>query len=273
MPAEQLQTLNRAVAVLDCFTQEQSELGVREIARKVNLSTSATGRLLAALKSLGILSQNPETRAYSMGARVLSWADVYNGTLDIRNHAIHAIEELHQSTRETISLYILDANDRVCVERLESPQGLRIVARVGRRLPLYAGSAGKAMLAFLPQERQDAIIDSTPLQPLTSKTIIDPPALRKEMKKARENGCAVSFGEWVEDAAGVAAPIFDQTGAVVAALSISGPVQRFNKETVAKYCVEVKRVAARISESIGYNSGQYEGLSTKTRSEKNDHSG
>jgi DNA-binding IclR family transcriptional regulator len=71
MPAEQLQTLNRAIAVLDCFTQEHSELGVREIARMVSLSSSATGRLLAGLKELGILSQNPETRAYSMGARVL----------------------------------------------------------------------------------------------------------------------------------------------------------------------------------------------------------
>lgn len=273
MPAEQLQTLNRAIAVLDCFTQEQSELGVREIARKVNLSTSATGRLLLGLKTLGILSQNPDTRAYSMGSRVLSWAEVYNSTLDIRNKAIPVIEELHQSTRETISLYILEGDDRVCIERLESPQGLRLDMRVGRRLPLYAGSAGKAMLAFLSKERQEAIIDLTPLQPLTSKTITDPAALRKEIKKARENGCAVSFGEWVEDAAGVAAPIFDQNGEVVAALSISGPVQRFNKETVAKYCIEVKRVAARISESIGYNSGQDEGLSNSTRSEKNDHSG
>ena len=72
MPAEQLQTLHRAIAILDCFTQENTELGVREIARMVNLSSSATGRLLAAMKEMGILSQNPETRAYSMGARVLN---------------------------------------------------------------------------------------------------------------------------------------------------------------------------------------------------------
>ncbi len=70
MPAEQLQTLTRAIAILDCFTQDNAILGVREIARMVHLSSSATGRLLAAMKELGILSQDPETRAYSMGPRV-----------------------------------------------------------------------------------------------------------------------------------------------------------------------------------------------------------
>jgi IclR family transcriptional regulator, KDG regulon repressor len=269
MPAEQLQTLNRAISVLDCFTQENRELGVREIARMVNLSSSATGRLLCALKEMGILSQNPETRAYSMGARVLSWSGVYNATLDVRNKAFSAISELHQTTRETISLYILDGKYRVCVERLESPQSVRMVTRVGRRLPLYAGSAGKVMLAFLPQQKQDDILNGTSLEPLTPKTITDPAALRRELKKIRTQGCAVSFGEWVMDAAGVAAPIFDQDKNVVGALSISGPTSRFNKENVTSYCNEVKRIAARISESMGYA----EVNSDSTRSVQNDHSG
>lgn len=253
MPAEQMQTLNRAIAVLDCFSQERTELGVREIARMVNLSTSATGRLLSALKELGILSQNPDTRAYSMGARVLSWSGVYNATVEVRNHAMPVIEALRQITRETISLYILEGNERVCIERQESPQGLRVVTRVGRRLPLYAGSAGKAMLASLPLARQDAVLLSRPLEPLTSKTITDPEVLRRELKKAREKGFAVSIGEWIEDAAGVAAPIFNQHGEVIAALSISGPTQRFTKETITRYGEEVKQAAARISESMGYS--------------------
>jgi IclR family transcriptional regulator, KDG regulon repressor len=253
MPAEQLQTLTRAIAVLDCFTQENTELGVREIARMVNLSSSATGRLLAALKDLGVLSQNPETRAYSMGARVLTWAGVYNAILDVRNRALPAIQQLHDSTRETISLYILDGDERLCIERLESPQTVRIVTRVGRRLPLYAGSAGKVMLAFLSAERQKVIIRGSDLVPLTPHTITDPAALERELAKVREEGVAVSFGEWIEDAAGVAAPIFDQSGEVVAAISISGPLNRFNQENVSQYCSAVKQVAGKISASMGYN--------------------
>lgn len=253
MPAEQLQTLNRAIAVLDCFTQDEAELGVREIARRVNLSSSAAGRLLSALKELGILSQNPETRAYSMGARVLSWAEVYNSNLDIRNKALPAIEELHQSTRETVSLYVLDGTDRVCVERLESPQTIRMVTRVGRRLPLYAGSAGKVMLAFLPRDRQEDIIQSVPLDAFTPRTITDPEILRKELRKIRSQGYAVSIGEWVADAAGVAAPLLEKDGGVVGAISISGPSSRFNKENIALFSADVKRVAAQISTNMGFS--------------------
>jgi IclR family transcriptional regulator, KDG regulon repressor len=262
MPAEQLQTLSRAIAVLDCFTQENGELGVREIARMVNLSSSVTGRLLAGLKEMGILSQNPETRAYSMGARVLSWAEVYNASMDVRNRAIPAIQELHQSTRETISLYILEGTERVCIERLESPQSVRIVTRVGKRLPLFAGSGGKALLAFMQPQQQDEYFQRVELQPLTPKTVVDPAALRRDLKKIREQGSAVSVGEWIEDAAGVAAPIFDPAGQVIAALSISGPTSRFTKDNISRYCAEVKRVAAQITKRMGYEPG-----------ENNDHSG
>jgi IclR family transcriptional regulator, KDG regulon repressor len=252
MPAEQIQTLSRAVAVLDCFTLDHSELGVREIARMVNLSSSATGRLLAALKEMGILSQNPETRAYSMGARVLTWAGVYTSTLDVRNRAMVAIEELHQSTRETISLYVREGTERVCVERLESSQSVRIVARLGKRLPLYAGAAGKVLLAYLSPQQQEDFFRSTPLVALTVRTVVDHDQLRSELQRVRERGCAVSFGEWIDDAAGVAAPVMNQAGEAIAALTISGPIQRFNKENVAIYCQEVKRFAARISKGLGY---------------------
>lgn len=252
MPAESSQTLSRAIAILDCFTQEKSELGVREIARMVELSSSATGRLLAAMKELGVLSQNPDTRAYSLGARVLTWAGTYNAVLDVRNRALPAIQELHQTTRESISLYILDGNERLCIERLESPQTVRIITRMGRRLPLYAGSAGKAMLAFLSPKQLDEYFKTTNMVPLTPMTIIEPEALRCELQKVREVGFAISYGEWIEDAAGVAAPILDQNGEVVAALSISGPIQRFNEEKVLIYSEAAKRVAAQISKSMGY---------------------
>lgn len=257
MPAKQIQTLNRAVAVLDCFTLDRSELGVREIARMVKLSSSATGRLLTALKELGILSQNPETRAYSMGARVLTWAGVYTAGLNVRNVAIPAMEELRRTTLETISLYVREGTERVCVERLESTQNVRIVARLGRRLPIYAGAAGKVLLAYLSPEQQREFFDATPLVPLTARTVVDPDQLRRELAQVRAAGCAVSFGEWIDDAAGVAAPVLDRSGEVIAALTISGPIQRFSPAVVERYCDEVKRVAAQISGGLGYSGSDH----------------
>ncbi len=252
MPADKIQTLTRAIALLDCFTMDRPELGVREAARLVNLSTSATGRMLSALRELGILNQNSATRTYSMGSKVLTWAGVYTSNLDVRNLALPALQELHSRTSETISLYILENNERLCVERLESPQNVRIVARVGRRLPLYAGSAGKAMLAFLPLAQREEYLRNIPLTPLTSQTMVDPDSLRQELEKIREQGYAVSHGEWILEAAGVAIPIFDQKGEVLAAISISGPDQRFTEEKVAQYVPELTRVAAQISRELGY---------------------
>lgn len=252
IPAEKNTILKRAIALLDCFTLEHPELGVREAARMINLSSSATGRLLASMKDLGLLSQNPITRTYSLSSKVLAWAGVYTATIDVRNVALAAIEELHRLTRETISLYVLEGNERVCVERLESPENVRIVARVGRRLPLYAGSAGKVFLAFLPAARREQILKSTSLTPLTAKTIVDIDALHQELEKVRKQGYAVSYGEWILEASGIAAPIFGQNDEIVAALTISGPAQRFTKENVSKYIREVIRVAAQISQDMGY---------------------
>jgi IclR family transcriptional regulator, KDG regulon repressor len=257
-------TIQRAVALLDCFTQEQPELGVREIARKVGLSSSTAGRLLVHLKELGILSQNPSTQAYSLGGKVLAWAEVYTATMDVRKLALPLMHELHDSTQETISLYILEGNDRVCVERLESPQNVRIVARVGRRLPLYAGSAGKVFLAFLPHDRRETILNSTILEPFTPNTFTDRAVLEQELEKILRSGYAASCGEWVSDASGVAAPIFDQRGDIIAALTISGPTQRFNEEKVDKYIKEAIRVAGHISNELGFRASNYRRKANKS---------
>ena len=252
MTIENSHILYHAVMILDCFSQEQPELGVREVARMADLSSSAAGRLMLSMKGLGILNQNPRTKTYSLGSRVLTWAGVYLTNSDIRITALPYLQELHQSTQETISLYILDGSDRVCIERLESPQNVRIVARLGRRLPLYAGSAGKVFLAFMKPEQCERILTATPLVPLTSKTIVDLSALQLELEKIRIEGYAVSRGEWLLDASGVAAPIYDATGEIAAVLTISGPSQRFTDEVIARYAQVVTSQALQISLSLGY---------------------
>lgn len=253
METEKSKSLQRIVAILDCFSYDRPELGVREIARNIGFSSSTTGRLLQAMKEIGLLQQNPLNQMYSLGGKVLAWAGVYSSTLDVRNAALSSIQELHRVTRETISLYVLEGNERVCVERLESNQNVRIVARLGRRVPLYAGSAGKVFLAFLPPARRDAILKATPPTPITASTIVDIKALMDELKRIRKKGYAVSFGEWVAEASGVAAPIFDARGVVAAALTISGPGQRFTEDVVQHYVTDVTRVAAQISRELGFS--------------------
>lgn len=245
-------TLQRMVEILDCFSYDRPELGVREIARKIGYSSSTTGRILQAMKELHVLQQNPSNQCYSLGGKVLAWSGVYSASLDVRNAALPFIQELHRITRETISLYVLEGAERVCVERLESPQNVRIIARLGRRVPLYAGSAGKVFLAFVSNEKRLEILKSTPPQAITESTIVDIEALNDELKRVRKKGYAVSFGEWVAEAAGVAAPVFDHRGEIVAAVTISGPEQRFKEDVVQRYITDITRVAALISKEMGF---------------------
>lgn len=250
---EKVQTLEKAVKILECFTRDKAEMGVREVARQVALSTSATGRLMLSMRELGLLSQDPTNRNYRLGPRVLTWAGTYLFHSDIRNVAYPLMQDLHRKTQETISLYLLDGNERVCIERLESTQNLRFVApRVGLHLPLHAGSAGKVLLAYLPEKQQNEILNRGDLAPLTSKTIVDPNKLRKELEMIRQNGYAISTGEWILEASGVAAPIFDRGGEIVAALAISGPSQRFEPQVMENHARCLVEAAAQVSRSLGF---------------------
>lgn len=251
MPADSTTVLNHIISILDCFSIERPELGVRDVARIANLSPSTAGRLMGEMKNAGILQQNPVSRAYSPGSKVLSWSSIYIASLNIRSAALPYMEELRNSTGETISLYILDGIDRLCVERLESLQNIRMVTRIGGRLPLYAGSAGKAILAFMPNGWQDDYFQTATLKPLTSQTIIDAGILRDELVKIRQDGFAVSLGEWILEASGVAAPILGPDENVLGALSISGPAPRFTRQLIAGYASEVIRVTRSISRMMG----------------------
>jgi len=249
---DKVQTLERVIFILDCFTLDEPILGVREISRKTGLSSSTAGRLMANMKKHGILNQDPESMSYSMGSKVLEWAGIYSLTSDIRALALPVMVRLQEQTRETISLYVLEGNERVCIERLESPETVRIVARIGRRIPLYTGSAGKVFLAFLPAERTVQILDSTELTPMTPQTITDINELMANLKEIHQQGFAISKGEWILEASGVAAPIFDLDGKVYAALTISGPSQRFTEERISEMAILVKEGAAQISSELGY---------------------
>ena len=240
------------VSILDCFSLDKPVLGVREVARKTTLSPSTTGRIMVYMKEIRILNQDPETHLYMMGSKVLAWAGIYMVTSDVRTIALPVMVRLQEQTRETISLYILEGSERVCVERLESPETVRIVARVGRRIPLYAGSAGKVFLAFMPENRREMILEDIELIPMTEQTITDMDALRKNLNQIREKGYAVSRGEWIIDASGTAAPIFDQKGQITAAISISGPGQRFTDEKIKEIADLLVKETTQISFELGY---------------------
>ena len=246
-------TLSNAVQLMDCFSKDEPYLGVREAARMTGISSSTTGRLFSSLKELGLLVQDLETRKYTLAGKVLAWAEVYTATLDVRRVALPFIYDLQRLTGETISLYILEGKERVCVERLESEQNVRVVARVGRYIPLHAGSAGKLFLAYMTDKQRREVLETGERKVFTPMTITDTEQLLADCQLILERGYAVSHGEWTLDASGVAAPIFNQRGQMIAAMTISGPTQRFTPDKVEKFSQNCIRTGLHISRFLGYN--------------------
>jgi IclR family transcriptional regulator, KDG regulon repressor len=251
MASGEIHSLVKAFSVLDCFNSEHPQLGVREIARQLKMSASTVGRLLVTMHSAGILSQDPTTRLYRMGPKVLTWSAVYTNGLDVRQKAHPMLEELHRITRETVNLYVLDGIERVCVDRIESPQRVRVIVQVGERMPLHAGSAGKAILAFAPPELIKQIL-ARPLDRMTSHTITGRKKLLDELQAIRSRGYAVSHSERFTDATGLAAPVFDANGKVIAALNVAGPEMRFTNAEVEKCAPKVMELARQVSHLLGY---------------------
>ena len=253
LPTSQTQTLARALAILDCFDVDQPLLGVRELARQLRMSRSTVGRLLATMRSAGVLSQDPVTRCYMMGPKVLTWSAIYTSGLDIRNRARPALEELHRATGETISLYLLDGDERICVDRIESQENLRMTTRVGERLPIHIEASGKVFLAFVSPALRKEIVSRVYKGPSVSRKRQNRKALLDDLKKIQAQGYAVSHGESTAGASCVSAPVFDATGRPIAAITISGPTIRMMDDKVSEYASRVMAAAKEVSCAMGLN--------------------
>lgn len=250
MASGEMQSLTRAVSILDCFSVEKPHLGVREIARQLDMSVSTVGRLLASMNTLGLISQNPATKLYRIGAKVMPYSLIYTSSFNLRESAMPMLEELYRLTNETASLYVLEGDQRVCAACIESSERLRVVVRVGEHMPLHAGSAGKALLAFMPPAEVERIL-ARPLEKMTPKTVTEREILIRDLEDVRAKGYSVSHGERFEDVIGVAAPIFDSASKVVAAINVAGPALRFTDQVVAGHIPALLRLADRISELLG----------------------
>jgi len=186
-----------------------------------------------------------------MGSKALRWGEVYLGSIDLRVEVRPYMEELQKATQETIHLDIPDGSSRVCIERIESQQELRWVKQIGERMPFYASASGRALLAFLPPEEQNTILNNMVFEQLTPYTTTDPKIFRQELEITRQQGYSVSQGERAEGVSCIAAPIFNAAGKTLGAITVSGPTARFSKQKILEYAELLTQVTERISQAMG----------------------
>jgi DNA-binding IclR family transcriptional regulator len=256
MPDKQgpaVQSVERAIAILKSFSADDPEIGVGELGRRLGLAKSTVFRLLSTLEAGGLVAQNPETNRYRLGVDLIGLANNVVGYPNLRRVASPLLRRLANTLQETVSLSVLDCNDAVNVEQFVPPGRLVVhVGWVGRRMPVHAVSAGRAIIAFLPEEELTRLLDGN-LEALTPHTTTDPGALRAELARVRRRGYATSFEELEEGLNALAAPVRNREAQVIASVSVSGPSYRLTRERVVAIAPEVIRTAEQVSREIGYH--------------------
>lgn len=239
------------LAILEAYDDSVAELGVAELARRVRLPRSTVHRILKVLEGRRFVVQNPSTRKYRLG-----WKLFVIGSLVVRQTNVAQVahpfaEAAALETGEVVHVSILDDGEVVQIDRVESPQTVYIRSWIGQRAPAHATAGGKVLLADLDDASLQRVLGRR-LKGYTPNTITERGALQRELAAVREHGYATNRGELTSDAVGVAAPLRDHSGRVVAALGMIGPTSRLGADDLPRLAVVVGRAARKASADLGW---------------------
>ena len=244
-------SVQRALDILNLFEAQVVEMGTTEIARALGLPKSTIAGLVHTLELNGYLNQNPETRKYYLGFKLVERAGVLLGQFDLRKIAAPVLMALRDDTNESVNLALRDGSYVVYIERMHGMNMLGMRSEIGKRELAHSTALGKSMLAFSPEDILNDFLKTHPFEPVTPQTITSPAVFLIEMNRTCQRGFAVDDQENELGGRCVAAPIFDYTGQVVAAVSISVPIQRFPDSRLELLGERVKEAAAEISRRLG----------------------
>lgn len=246
-----LQTIQKAGELLALFDRNHTEWGVREVAEKLKMAKSSTHDLMSSLAKLGFLNKT-EANRYRLGWRLVTLSEILLATTELRKEARPVMEDLAARYQETIHLAVLDDTQAVYVDKLEGRQAVRVeLTSLGARLYAHCSSLGKVLLAYSSEEEVKRIVQTAGLPRFTPNTITDEDDLLQTLAKIRKQGYAYDLEEILPDLCCVGAPIYNHTGQVVAAISMSVPAYRF-KRSQTEFRDGVIRAAKAISKRLGY---------------------
>lgn len=246
-------TLVKGLALLEVLARSDRPLGVTELARRLEIGKSNAHRLLQALTELRYVRRDEAAGTYQASIRVWELGAAMLGQIDLRRIAVPAMQALLEHSRETVHLSVLDHDEVVYLHKLDSPEPVRAYSEIGGRAPACCVATGKAMLAFegvaLLQALSQRLVRHSP------RSIVDAGEFMREMERIKTNGYAVNRGEWRDSVCGVAAPIRDPSGKVVAAIGVSGPAERLRPSLFKALGAEVMAAAAVIERAWGVGAG------------------
>lgn len=247
-----IQSVDRALSILELFSKERPEIGVSDIARLLSLNKSTAFGLLCTLERRGYVEQNPNNGRYSLGMKMIEIGQLKLSTFNIGKIAHPILKTLVDKVGETAHLAVYDRGEVIYIDKVECDNAFSIASFIGKRNPVYCTGVGKCLLAFQSEEEIERVLSGV-LNARTPNTITDRKRLHNELKIIRKRDMAYDDEEFSLGLFCVAAPIRDLKGTVCAAVSISIPTIRMDPAKKSFFEASVSAAARAISEALGYN--------------------
>jgi len=246
-----VQSLTRALALLDTLAETADGMTLSDVAQIVGLAPSTAHRLLTTLESQRYVRFVPGEGLWQVGVQAFVVGQAFRRSRDVVTLARPHMRHLMEESGETVNFYIEEGGEAVCMAQVECRQMMRAISRPGGRVKLHCSAAGKAILAALPTSDVARILQTHGLPRVSEKTLDTPKKLKGDLERIRERGYAVDDEEHAVGLRCVAAPILDEDGKPLAALSISGPLARIDDTAIGAMGGLVRRAAAAVTAQIG----------------------
>jgi DNA-binding IclR family transcriptional regulator len=247
----QLQSLDRAVAVLDLLGESEGPLGLADVCERMDLHKSTAHRALMVLERCGLIERTPENR-FRLGLKLYELGTRAVEQIDLRARVHPWFRRLSAQVGETVHLGVLQKTSVVYLDKVEpSNRRVWLSSRIGTSNPVYCTAMGKAMMAFLPEEMQAEIMGKIRFVRYTHRTLMTPEALMRSLERVRRRGYAIDDEEVEEGVRCIGAPILNETGHPIAAVSVSGPTSRITQQSVPGIAEHLMRCCREISGSLG----------------------
>ncbi|GGE30131.1 putative HTH-type transcriptional regulator YagI [Pullulanibacillus camelliae] len=247
-----IQSVDRALRILDLFDEYTTELKITEISRRLDLNKSTAHSLLKTLQQHGYIDQDHETGKYKLGLKLFERGNLVVGHLDVRSIARQHLLELSMQTGYTLHLVILDGREGLYIDKVEGSSATVVYSRIGRRIPIHSSGVGKALVAFKSPAELRQILEGYVYHRQTEKTITNEQDFLKELERVRERGYAIDHEENEPGITCIAIPIRNHMGEVTAAISLSMPTPNMTPGALETLVPKIKAAGEVISQQLGY---------------------
>ncbi|MDO6459151.1 IclR family transcriptional regulator [Granulosicoccaceae sp. 1_MG-2023] len=253
---KKLNTVGKAISVIEAIRTARKPLSIKEISEAVGLNKSSLHHHVKSLAEYGYLQQEPETRKYDIGLNLVRVGQSYLQRLDVRERGHSYLEQLSKQLNETVHMLVLDHDEAVYVDKVDvhhQPGALQCTSFIGLRTDVYSTASGKVLLSNLERGSLDAILKNLQMQPRTPHTLTDVAAFEKELMATKERGYGLDLQEHSLGLQCIAIPVLNSHSQCVAAVSVSTPVATISRDVLETDVLsKLLETGRQISAAMGY---------------------